>query len=102
MESRTMTVSLGTSQYGNPKPQIEVRLPPGSSHRAVLAELHKVAAEVELATPDSETWSVHLELGWDWRAANGRVYLELDRATGAEADRGLAVLRKVAQQRTPA
>lgn len=40
----------GESRYRSPEPQIELRLPTGTSHRFVSAALHKLAAEVELAT----------------------------------------------------
>lgn len=49
------------------------------------AALHKLAANVELATPDRERWIVQPESFHD---ARGRVYLELADATHAEAERG--------------
>ena len=45
----TKTVSQGESRYGTAEPQIEIRLPKGTSHRLVSAALHKLAADVELA-----------------------------------------------------
>ena len=89
----TKTVSQGESRYGTPEPQIEIRLPNGTSHRLVSAALHKLAADVELATPERERWIVQTESFYD---ARGRVYLELADATPAEAARGMAMLRKLA------
>jgi hypothetical protein len=47
-------VSQGESRYGTPEPQIALRFPKGTSYRVVKAALHKLAAEIELATPASE------------------------------------------------
>jgi hypothetical protein len=57
----------------------------------VKAALHKLAAEIELATPASERWCVNTE---DYNES-GRVYLELADATPAEAARGMALLEKL-------
>jgi len=86
----TKTVSQGQSRYGTPEPQIELRLPKGANHRLVSAALHKLAADVELATPERERWIVQTESFYD---ARGRVYLELSDATATEADRALALLK---------
>ena len=59
-------------------------------HRTLNAALHRLAADVELATPASERWCVQSEAFYDDR---GIVYLELADATATEADRGMAVLR---------
>lgn len=56
------------------------------------AALHKLAADVELATPEWERWIVQTESFYD---ARGRVYLELADATPAEVERGMAMLRKL-------
>ena len=88
----TTTVSQGESRYGTAEPQIEIRLPKGTSHRLVSAALHKLAADVELATPERERWIVQTESFYD---ARGRVYLELADATPAEAERGMAMLKKL-------
>ena len=53
---------------------------------------HKLAADVELATPERERWIVQTESFYD---ARGRVYLELADATPAEAQRGMALLNKL-------
>jgi hypothetical protein len=47
----TKTVSQCESRYGKPEPQIALRFPKGSSYRVVKAALHRLAAEIELATP---------------------------------------------------
>ena len=86
----TKTVSQGESRYGSPEPQIELRFPKGTHFRALKAALHKLAADVELATPANERWIVQAE---DFYDARGRVYLELDGATPAEAARGMALLK---------
>jgi hypothetical protein len=65
----TKTVSQGESRYGTAEPQIEIRLPKGTSHRLVSAALHKLAADVELATPERERWIVQTESFYDAAAA---------------------------------
>jgi hypothetical protein len=57
----------------------------------VKAALHRLAAEIELATPASERWCVNTED----ESESGRVYLELDDATPAEAAREMAMLKKL-------
>jgi hypothetical protein len=71
------------------EPQIALRFPKGTSYRVVKATLHKLAAEIELATPAGERWCVNTE---DFNES-GRVYLELADATPAEAARGMAMLK---------
>ena len=88
----TKTVSQGESRYGTPEPQIALRFPKGTSYRVVKAALHKLAADVELATPERERWIVQTESFYD---ARGRVYLELADATPAEAERGMGMLKKL-------
>ena len=87
----TTTESQGESRYGTPEPQIALRFPKGTSYRVVKAALHKLAADVELATPANERWCVSTD---DYNES-GRVYLELADATPAEATRGMAMLRKL-------
>lgn len=89
----TKTITLGTSQYGNLQPQIEVRMPKGTHYRVAKATLLKLAAEVELATPSTERWIVQLS---DHAETSGWVYLELGDGSQAEAERGMALLRRVA------
>jgi hypothetical protein len=87
----TTTVSQGESRYGTPEPQIALRFPKGTNYRVVKAALHKLAAEIELATPASESWCVNTE---DYNET-GRAYLELADATPAEVARAIALLTKV-------
>ena len=87
----TTTVSQGETLYGTPEPQIALRFPKGTSYRVVKAALHKLAADVELATPANERWCVNTEEFNE----SGRVYLELADATPAEAARGTAMLTKL-------
>ena len=75
-----------------PQPQIEIRLPKGTHHRTLNAALHRLAADVELATPAAERWCVQHEAFCDDR---GIVYHELADATPAEAQCGTAVLRGI-------
>jgi hypothetical protein len=48
--TQATTVSQGESRYGTPEPQIALRFPKGTSYRVVKAALHRLAAEIELAT----------------------------------------------------
>jgi hypothetical protein len=93
----TRTVSQGESRYGSPEPQLEVRFPKGTSSRALMAALHRLAADVELATPAGERWLVHVEHAYDER---GRVYVELADGTTEEAERALRVLASVSKGTT--
>lgn len=86
-----MEVAILASRLGSPEPQLEIRLPLGSNHRVVKAELHKLAAVLELATPADESWVVHIEAFYD---ARGWVYLELFEKSAAEAARAMALLKK--------
>lgn len=86
-----MEVVILARRLGSPEPQLEIRLPRGSNHRVVKAELHRLAAVLELATPVDESWVVHIEAFHD---ARGRVYLELFEKSPAEAARAMAFLKK--------
>lgn len=88
----TTTVSEGMSRYGTVEPQVCLRFPPGTGPREIKAALHRLAADVELATPRGEGWGVQIESYYD---AVGRVYLELANATPAEVERGMAFLRNL-------
>lgn len=70
-------------------PQISLHCPKGTNQRVVNAELHKLAAEIELATPEDERWLVRVD------TQNNRVYLELFIASRDEIECGLTILRKV-------
>jgi hypothetical protein len=91
----TTTISQGEGEYGTPEPQLEIRFPKSAHHRQVSAAIHKLAAEVELATPEHERWIVETETLYEGR---GRVYLELADGTPAEAERGMAMLKKLVGQ----
>jgi len=57
MNTITKMVGLAQSNHGKiPEPKIVVRFPKGTSHREVTATLHRLAADVELATPPSAPW----------------------------------------------
>ena len=88
----TTTISQAESHYGNAEPQLAISFPRGTHHRVVKAALHKLAADVELATPANEGWGVNIE---EYTDASGRVYLELANATPEEAERGMALLKKL-------
>jgi Ser-tRNA(Ala) deacylase AlaX len=92
MSGATITAGMVTSRYANPEPQLEVRMPKGTSFRRLHAALHLLAAEVELATAAGEAWIIQTDATSDER---GRLYLELAEATEAEAKRGLALLQQV-------
>jgi len=87
------TITMAESGSGLAEPQIQIHLPKGSTIRQLTAALHTLAAHVELATPDGERWLVQMEA---FRANIGRVFLELATTSAEEADRGLALLRRVA------
>lgn len=55
------------------------------------AALHKLAANVELATPDNERWIVQTGA----TTMRGRLYLKLADATPAEVGRGTELLKKL-------
>jgi hypothetical protein len=62
------------ARLDGPEPQIEIRLPKGTGHRLASAAPRRLAAEVELVTPEREGWMVGTESFHDTR---GSVYLEL-------------------------
>lgn len=90
----TITVSLAKSEYGTPRPELEIRLPKGTHFRQVSAALHVIAARIELATPVREGWVVETAALYD---AGGRIWLELVKGDDAEAERGMALLRTLAR-----
>jgi hypothetical protein len=90
-KSPTMTVSLGQSQYGTPRPQIELRFPGGTSHRHLKAAVFSLAARIELATPEKEGWVVTFEAGED----RAWVWLEVIDGFDREIQSGMKVLRGV-------
>ncbi|QQR46154.1 hypothetical protein JKA73_08635 [Myxococcus xanthus] len=92
-KNATLNLSLGKNRYGTPQPQVDIRLPRGSSHRETSAMLYTFAASLELRTPTSERWIVQTELLAE--ANHGRIYLELAEGDHAEAMRGMALLNAV-------
>ena len=88
----TIEVNLATSRHGSLQPQIEFLVPRDTHHRRISALLHQVAAEVELRTPEHEKWCVEIEA----HGMGGLVHLELLKATPAEAERGMKLLRTLA------
>ena len=91
--SMTVTARLGRDAYGIHQPELEVTLPRGTHYRRVKAALHHLAAKLELATPPAERWGVHIEVCGD---VHGRIHLELGKGNKEEAERGLALLRRLA------
>jgi hypothetical protein len=90
----TITARLGQSAYGNRQPEVSVTLPRGTDHRRMKAALYHLAAEVELATPPTESWIVQIEICGEGR---GRIHLELGKGDREEAQRGLSLLRRWAE-----
>ena len=90
--SANLTTKLTTARYGTLQPQIEVRLPKGTHYRALNATLHRLAADIECATPENEGWVVTTEFFCDDR---GVIALELADGTAAEAQRGMAILAQI-------
>lgn len=95
LKNAHITTTVDTSGHGQPEPAIHVRAPEGTSHRALKAELYRLAAATELATSGGEGWIVIVDAYAD---GAGRVYLELLGATQAESERGLSMLRALAEQ----
>jgi hypothetical protein len=91
LRAGTLTASVRKSEYGTPRPQVEVRFPKGTHYRKASAALHALAAVAELATPGTESWVVVVDAHGD---EVGRVYLELADGTAEEARRGLEMLRQ--------
>jgi hypothetical protein len=97
----SVTASIGMSEYGNLEPQISlVWVGPGpregtANFRQLRAAAFKLAAEAELHSVGAD-WVVIPEPG---HRAGGRygIRLELVDGTEAEAKRGLAILRLVAE-----
>lgn len=75
-----------------PQPQISVTAPKGSAHRALNAELHRVAGLVELHSDGQGPWAVRIEGDHD---ITGRVILDLADGDAEEVTAGLAVLAAV-------
>lgn len=91
----SLAVRLAQSTYGTAQPQMDVRFPRSTHHRAVSAALHQIASILELATPERESWCVQLEHAGD---TVGWVYLELADGSDDEARRGMALLEAIRLQ----
>ena len=87
-------VSLAVSRFGNPEPEVALRAAPTTPHRVLSGALQVLAGELNLKTAPSERWLIRVE---PWNDHEGRVYLELESDTEAEASRGLALLREVVE-----
>ncbi|GEL75755.1 hypothetical protein [Myxococcus virescens] len=91
---QAMMVGQRTARDGAPQPYIEVRFPRGTSQRILNAALHRLYANVEMATPEKERWNVHIEMRPDILIySGGCVYLELAEGTPEEAERATAMLK---------
>ena len=92
-KKNTMDRILGESRGsdGRWQPEIKILGARNAEHRQVMAALFTLAAEIELATPKSESWFVHVENAGTDRS---RVYLELLEGSLAEANRAMEYLRK--------
>ena len=78
---------------GVPLPVLEVRYARGTPKRLVSATVHEVAAKVERALKDDDTWVVFHERFAD---ESGRVALTLVQGSEEEIARAMAVLRGIA------
>ncbi|ABF88219.1 hypothetical protein MXAN_1822 [Myxococcus xanthus DK 1622] len=91
-----MMVGQRTARHGIPQPYIEVRFPKDTRQRTLDAALHRLYADIELATPESESWDVRIEQLPDvFSFSGGRVYLELAEGTPVEAERAMALLKRL-------
>ena len=77
----------GESRYGTPEPQIALRFPKGTSYRIVKVALHKLATDVELATPANESWCVNTR---PRRRTEGRISTSARRGRGKKSGAPLA------------
>lgn len=77
-----------------PSPKLVIYFAAGTPARTMNAIMFRVAAAVELATPERERWIVRA----DHRGAHDRMTVHLELATGSddEVDRGIAVLQPIA------
>jgi hypothetical protein len=102
MKTMTMTIPgapiqravLTETRYGAPRPTIELETAPGTHWRVIHAAAHAVAARVQMSTPIEESWNVEIERRGDRWA---EVYIELAYGQQEEADRAMALLRRVVE-----
>ncbi|MFP2902920.1 hypothetical protein [Myxococcus sp. AB056] len=91
-----MMVGQRTARYGIPQPYIEVRFPREIRQRTLNAALHRIYADVEMATSERECWNVRIELLPDiLMYSGGFVYVELAEGTPEEAERAMAMLKSL-------
>lgn len=98
VSNRQFTYSVILGQFcGCPEPQLRVIAHEGAHFRALRAELHRLAALVELhSIPTTETWVVGTKVGTDFE---GCVYIELAHSGSkgrAEQERAIALLNEIA------
>ncbi|WP_226993978.1 hypothetical protein [Myxococcus hansupus] len=93
---QSMMVGERTARYGIPQPYIEVRFPRDTHQRTLRAALHRLYADVEMATPEGALWNVHIEFLPDiLMYSGGRAYLELGEGTPEENERATAMLKSL-------
>ena len=92
-------VSMGKGRYACLRPQITARFPAEARLRVARATVLRLAAEVELATPEHESWCVSIEEARDPDRLWYRVVIETGDGTPAEAARAITVLERVAVRR---
>jgi hypothetical protein len=85
----TFTVSLITSQYGNPLPQVKVTGFALDAYRLRSAALYRFAADVEIASA-GRTWAACAD------TYEGRLWIELAGDSDAERNDALNILARVA------
>src|SRR3954462_9615233 len=87
---------LARSRYGTASPAIVVECPAGTNYRLVMVELHRLAADLELATIACDgRWLVQIDQEVSERKAQGRVYLELVNGDPRETNLAMAAMRSV-------
>lgn len=92
-EPATYRTCVTASDFGTPRPEIQVKAPAARNRRELYVVLHEVAARVERALAGTrEAWHVELRR-IDER--EGAVYLELMDGTQREVDRAMAALQAV-------
>jgi len=95
----TRELGVQTTREGYREPYLQIQLPREAGSRVLSAELHRLAAEVELATPYDELWTVHI-LPLTHYPPTGRVYIELSMSFGpgavAEMNRASTCLAQAA------
>src|SRR4051812_8904058 len=86
---------LAKSGYGNPEPGIRIACPTGTHYRALAAELHRLAAAVEMASVGVAAG--RLVRTEDSRAAtgHGRVFLEVASGDASEIKAAVGVLQAI-------